>query len=200
MKSITKYTGIAAAVVLALNQHLQAVPITGNITFSGSVQLDAGSVGTATEVTSWINPISVGGGSGSLVGAGTTGIFSDANWSFNTSTPINNFWVVGGFSFELLSSWILSQYTDAFGLGPLQIEGTGVISANGYTPTPYVWTFSIDDPNSGSDPATWTFRASDSPIPTGSGGDSPVPDGGATVILLGVALSGIALLKKKLTA
>jgi hypothetical protein len=53
------------------------------------------------------------------------------------------------------------------------------------------WSFTSQDPASGSNPTSWSFSAS---------ANSVVPDGGATVILLGIALSGVALLRKKLAA
>lgn len=100
-------------------------------------------------------------------------------WNFNTATttPINHFWMVGAFSFELEYSHIVSQ-----GNGSVDVSGWGWVSAAGFDTTEMSWNFS--SPGTGS----WTFSAS-----------SATPDGGATVILLGIALSGIALLKKKLT-
>lgn len=77
--------------------------------------------------------------------------------------------------------------------GFVVVSGTGTVSGNGYTPTTLSWSFTSQDPNSGYDPngnPTWTFSAS----------AASVPDGGATVMLLGIALSGAALLRKKLMA
>jgi hypothetical protein len=103
-----------------------------------------------------------------------------------TSTPLSSFWTVDGFTFELLSSWITAQ-----GVGSVAVQGTGNITGNGYTPTDYSWSFTTQDPSvavvNGHD--AWTFSAS----------SNAVPDGGTTMLLLGSALSGIALLKRKLS-
>ena len=104
--------------------------------------------------------------------------------------------MVGGFTFELLSSSITSHGFDASG-GYVTVDGTGLVSGNGYSATLMNWHFTTQDPstiyNNPNSPyngdTVWTFSSSDA-----------TPDGGATVILLGIALSGIALLKKKLTA
>ena len=69
-------------------------------------------------------------------------------------------------------------------------NGTGTVTGNGYSSTVLAWSFSSQDPNVTSNPTTFTFSAS---------GNS-IPDGGATATLLGIALSGAALLKRKLTA
>jgi len=67
------------------------------------------------------------------------------------------------------------------------------VSGNGYTPTVLSWSFTSQDPASGSNPTSWSFSAS-------ANSPTSVPDGGATVILLGAALSSVALLRKKFTA
>ena len=88
-------------------------------------------------------------------------------------------------TWQLLSSWIVSQ-----GSGFVVVSGTGIASGNGYTPTTLSWSFTSQDPSVTQDPLTFTFSAS----------SNSVPDGGATVMLLGIALSGVALLKRKLVA
>lgn len=186
MKNMINFTGVAV-LALALTQSLQAtpLPISGNIVFHGDVTLNSGSVNTATEVVSFINPVTTGAASGTFAPlAGDPAIFTSGSWSFNTSSAINNFWTVGAFSFELLSSSIVYQQN-----GFLDVSGTGLVSASGYQTTQMDWAFTAQDPNSGGSSPQWSFSASDS-----------TPDGGATVMLLGIALSGVALLKKKLTA
>src|ERR1035437_1903141 len=196
MKKMIKFAGIAA-VALALVQTVQAVPITGSIGFSGvGVTYDTGSAATANAVTSWISPV-VSGGSGSFpapslfaVANGTAVTFAPGTWNFNTVSTINNFWAVGGFTFNLLSSYVLTQGGTPGVNAFVIVNGTGIVSGNGYTPTQMSWGFSSQDPSSGANPTSWSFSAS----------ANSVPDGGATVMLLGIALSGVALLRKKLTA
>ncbi len=178
----------AAMLFMALAQTIQAIPITGDIGFTGRASYDTTSAGTATEVVNWINP-NVNGTSGSFTGiANGTPSNLVSPWFFATSSAINSFWTAGGFTFQLLSSWVTAQ--GAGTLGYVIVNGTGVVSGNGYTPTVLGWSFSSQDPAVTQDPATFTFSAS---------ADS-VPDGGATVVLLGIALSGMAVLKRKLTA
>jgi len=195
MKNIIKFAGVVA-VALALTQTVRAVPINGNIGFAGTVTYNTASAGTATQVTGWINP-TVFADTGTFatpspfaVSVGTTATFTSSAWNFVTSTPINNFWSVGGYTFQLLSSYIVAQAGTPGINGFVVVNGTGIVSGNGYTPTVMSWSFTSQDPKAGVNPDQWTFSAS----------ANSVPDGGATVMLLGLALSGVALLKKKLTA
>ena len=182
-----------AAMALALTQTIQAVPVTGNIGITGQVTLDTSSAATATEVTSWINT-AVNGASGTFLAIpnNTPVQFPNATWKFNTASTINPFWTITsyGCTFSLTSSSILFQGGTPGINGFVDVNGWGTISGNGYTPTQMFWTFSISDPPANGNSPTWTFRAS----------ANSVPDGGATVMLLGIALSGVALLKKKLMA
>jgi hypothetical protein len=195
MKNIIKMAGVAAE-ALAETSTLQATNITGNIGFTGSVTYDTSSAGTATEVTGWVNPqVSPSVPTGTFFGVVLPGqlvTFTTGDWLFNDSATINPFWMVDGFTFELTSSHIVSQGvvstpgTDGY----IIVSGTGMVSGNGYTPTVMNWSFTSQDPIAGQNPDSWSFSAS----------ANSVPDGGATVMLLGIALSGVALLRKKLTA
>ena len=168
-------------------QQAQAVPlpVTGAITFAGGVTLNSGSVNTASQVLTWLDESgdmpTVQSGSGSfagLVGATVTFAFP---WSFN-SGPIAAFWTVGGFTFNLIASTIISQMGDGF----LAVSGTGTISGNGYaTTTGVTWNFTVQD-----DASNGVFSF--------SGGSEAIPDGGPTVALLGLALAGIEGIRRKL--
>jgi hypothetical protein len=195
MNNMIKLAGVVA-VAIAVTQTIQATPINGNIGFTGGVTYDTSSAGTATEVTSWITPqVTLVSGDFKTpapfaVAPGTPATFSSSAWVFNTATGLNPFWSVGGFTFQLLSSFIFSQGGVPGSTGFVVVDGTGIVSGNGFTPTTMSWSFTSQDPKSGSNPDSWTFSAS----------ANSVPDGGATVMLLGIALSGAALLRKKLTA
>jgi hypothetical protein len=158
------------------------------------VTFDTSSAGTATEVTSWINPqVSPSNPTGSFatIAPGTAVTFTGSAWTFADSTTINPFWTVGGFTFELLSSHVVSQGVTTLGQdGFVIVQGTGTVMAAGFTPTTMSWSLTSQDPKSGASPDSWSFSAS----------ANSVPDGGATVMLLGIALSGVALLRRKLTA
>ena len=183
-----------AAAVLALTQTMQATQLTGNIGFTGQVELNTSSPATASAVTSWIAP-EVEGTSGAftVIANNTPVTFTSSTWNFNTPftlTGINPFWSVDGFTFVLQSSYILSQGGTPGSTGYTVVDGSGYVSGNGYSQTEMSWNFTISDPPANDTTPSWTFQAS---------ADS-VPDGGATVMLLGIALSGVGLLKKKLMA
>src|ERR1044071_9902957 len=93
-------------------QRAQALEITGAITFAGGVELDSTTVNTATQVLTWLDESgalpTVQSASGSFTGLdGATATFAFP-WSFN-SGPIAAFWTVGGFTFNLIASTIVSQ-------------------------------------------------------------------------------------------
>ena len=198
MKQWIKWS-VPVAMALTVGS-VSAIPITGSITFDGGVQLNTSSAATATEVTAWTGPASTGFQPYVLTDslsfatiAGNTPVSIVSPWSFNTpsSSPIMNFWSVGGFSFELLSSSIFAQGVQN-GVGTVSVTGTGIITGNGYTATAATWSFSSSDPSAGT-PAVFSIQAA-------SGTISGVPDGGTTIMLLGAALSGLGLLKRKLSA
>lgn len=185
-----------AAVLLASTQTPYAIPITGNIGLTGALTFNTDSSATASAVTSWVSPIvttdsGVFGSPSVFAIASGTAVSMASPWSFTTSTPITSFWSVGGFTFELLSSSIVSQGGVAGSTGYVDVQGTGLVSGNGYSATPMSWNFTSQDPQSARGPDRWTFSASGGSIGTG------VPDGGATAMLLGLALTGVAIIKRK---
>jgi hypothetical protein len=181
----------AAAVLLAVAQTSQATAITGTIGFSGSAVLNSGTVEGATQVTTWGNTVVTTdsgtfttGASPAIVLNTSTVTFDLTPWIFNTTvaSPGSDFWTVGGFTFDLLSS---SVFSDAGGF--LNVNVNGTVSGNGYTLTDFVGTFQVADPDNGN--STFTTRLS----------FNSVPDGGTTMMLLGSALMGLGLIKRKLS-
>jgi hypothetical protein len=182
MKNILKIVAVAA-VAVALTQTVQAVQIVGNIGFHGDAVLNGTTVGSATGVTSWNNVV-VGLDSGNFTSIPVnTAVTLFSPWSFNSGV-VNNFWTVGGFTFNLSSS---SVFSNAGGFLNVVIAGT--VSGNGFTATPFNGTFQVADPASNGS-TSFTARLS----------FNSVPDGGTTVLLLGAALSGLALMKRKFMA
>lgn len=169
--------------VAAFVQTVAATPITGGIRFDGSVQLDAATVGSATKAISW-SSATVTAASASFAPLGSSDALTLApNWLFNTG-PVQNFWSVGGFNFDLSTSAIFSQDT-AF----LNVFLAGNVSGNGYETTAFTGWFRIDQ-----SPVNGVTKFSQNYSFNG------VPDGGSTLLLLGAAMSGFVLIRRKLNA
>jgi hypothetical protein len=103
-----------AAAAFCLEGVANAVPISGDITFAGGVELNTDSAGTATEVTTWTGAGGVGSpvvisadGSFSGITAGSAATFK-APWFFD-SGAVASLWSVDGFTFNLTSSSIVFQ-------------------------------------------------------------------------------------------
>jgi hypothetical protein len=194
MKTFTKTilavlaTGVISCALFS--QQAQADPIVGNITFGGAVNLDTASAGTATAVTAWYgfggvgNPLVVDADGDFLtyVTPGVSSAVFATPWTFN-SGPVANFWSVGGFTFNLTVSSIFSQGGNPAGV---IVTGYGWIFGNGFDPTFGTWAFSTQDPSAGQ-PARFSFSAA----------SGTVPDSGSTVALLGLAIVGVEVLRRR---
>jgi hypothetical protein len=177
---IITIVGVAVLAALSIN-NAKAVPITGNIGFDGVAQLNGGTVETSSKVVDWINT-SVGTSSGSFasIAKGTPTVLASP-WSFNSGT-LNNFWTVGGFTFDLISS------IGAIGpAGFMNVALSGTVKGNGFDVTAFNGTFQVADP-SANGLTTFTERLSF---------NSPVPDGGNTLILLGSVMLAVLLVNGK---
>ena len=168
------------------SQQAQATSIQGIINFAGSVQFDT-NFANATRVVTWFDIFNnagftsvAPGGTDDFAGipAGTQATMAQP-WIFNPSTPTPGLWSVGGFTFDLLASTVVTHNAQF-----LSITGTGIVSGIGFDPTNMEWSFTTQ--NMGG--TTFSFSA------TGVA----VPDGGSAVALLGLALVGIEVLRRKL--
>ncbi len=185
MKNIVKFLAVAA-VAVALNQTVQAVPITGNIGFSGDAILNASTEAAATGVVAngWEDVVTGSTSSGSFASiAPLTSVTLLSPWSFN-SGPLANFWTVGGFTFNLTASSVFSTAG-----GFLNVILVGTVTHAGFDATPFLGAFQLSDPSIDGQ-STFTARLS----------FNAVPDGATTVLLLGATLSGLAFAKRKLLA
>jgi hypothetical protein len=195
MKNKLILSAVSVVASVSLLQTAQATPITGNIGFNGNAVLDTSSANSATEVVSWNNSV-VGGDSGTFaaysINPSSTVTMTLSSWNFNSGT-LPSFWTVttGGitFTFDLASSYIYSQ-----GGGFLNVNVFGSVTASGpnsagLDTTTFAGTFSVSNPSQNN---TAQFSQN---LQFNS-----VPDGGTTVLLLGSALSGLALIKRKLVA
>jgi VPDSG-CTERM motif len=172
------------------SQQAQATAIQGNINFAGSVQFNTNSLATATQVSRWFDIFNnagfssvAPGGTGDFAGIapGTQATMAQP-WIFNPSTPTPGLWSVGGFTFDLLSSTVVTQNAQF-----LSISGTGIVSGNGFDPTSMDWSFTTQSAG-GRTRTNFSFSAN----------GVVVPDGGSAVALLGLALVGIEVLRRKL--
>jgi hypothetical protein len=183
MKNILTILAVAT-IAAALTQTVQAIPsISGAIAISGAATLNTASVNTASEVTSWgANTVASDSGTFPISLDGDSVTMTPSTWHFS-SGALNDFWSVGGFTFNLLSSSIASQ-----GSGEVFVLLYGTVSATGYATTDFSGTLAIQNP-----PGSGTTFSEN--FSFGS-----VPDGASTVLLLGTALSGLALIKRKFMA
>ena len=195
MKNLTKTILLVLAAGFVgsalFTQEAQAARINGTIDFAGSVRFNTPNLQHATRVVQWRD---VFGHAGFSNVAATTGDFSGialgtqavmATWIFNPSTATASLWSVGGFTFDLLSSTVVTQ-TATF----LDISGTGIVSGNGFKPTEATWAFTVQDAGH-TGGRFFSFSANLAP--------HGVPDGGSTVSLLSFGLLGVAALRRKLS-
>lgn len=184
-KSKLLWTIIAACVVstAAFCQSAQAAMINGAITFSGGAVYDTSSLATATRVNTFMD-VKV------MSSDGDFGTFTNADdpvamatpWIFSPSTPTLGLWSVGGFTYDLANATVVLQSSNF-----LLISGTGTISGNGFDVTPGTWSFTSQSPS-----ANGVFSFS------GSSNANGVPEGGATIALLGLALAGVEIVRRKI--
>ena len=164
-----------------LSQNAEAIPISGNITFAGSVTFDTASLGSATTAYFQNTVVQSVDGDLDLFVNDQDSVAMASAWVFNPSTDTDPLWSVGGWSFHLTSSTVVFQ-TNQW----LLITGEGTVSGHGgdgYEETSGTWQFSTQSPSAG---GKFSYSAA-----------SSVPDGGSTLILLGTALLAVGCLKLK---
>ena len=187
----TKILAFACAVVSMAATSLQALPVTGTVDMSGTAILDNTLLGSANGVTSF-GVVTVGGiPDGTFTGtAGAAVTWNPFNWN-PANTPIIPLWTytVGltTYSFDLTTVSVDDQDNQF-----LNLLGTGVLHATGYTDTAGTWSFTISNPTGGAH-ANFAFTFANSQT-------ASVPDGGMTVAMLGLALSGLGLVRRKFLA
>jgi hypothetical protein len=194
---------LTAALLIGLSTVAQAIPITGTVRQSGQVTLNTMSLATATSAT-FTNPAaSVEDGTGSFLGTETIGgpdvTWMNFSWAALPGPQVNNLWSFTRgtltYSFDLSSITNVTRIdaTDLLlkGLGTLRITGVG----STFDPTPANWSFTITDTSAGT-AGTFDFGFADSNTAT----LTSVPDEGMTVLLLGLVLSGLALVRRRLKA
>ena len=190
-----KITGLVLAVTgCALGLQAVPTPISGSISFSGTSTIDNTSFVTATRFTLF-QDVTVGAPSalsGDYVGtSGASVTLVPFIWDPPTaSTPLNPLWtfVSGGNTYSFDLSVLHKDFASPTGL-LLSGQGTAYLTGPGLEklPTAGYWNFSAQT----LDLATFTF-SSTTTVP------SQVPDGGASVVLLGGSLLGLGLMRKQI--
>jgi len=104
-----------------------------------------------------------------LVASGTAGANANINSSF---VPVSNFFTIGGWQLDLSTLAVTDQSTSL-----LTMNGTGVLTGNGFDPTGATWSFS------GESPTSYSMTITSTGIPA-----VPVP---AAVWLFGSGLLGL---------
>ncbi len=173
----------AGIVTTAFTGHqANAAMINGAITFAGGAVFDTASLATATRVNTFTDAsvMSRDGDFASFVNVGDSATMATP-WIFSPSNPTPGLWSVGGFTYDLASSTVVLQNSDF-----LLISGSGTITGNGFDATPGTWSFTSQSP------------AADGVFSFSAGSDAQgVPDGGTTVALLGFALTGVEMIRRR---
>jgi hypothetical protein len=187
MKKKLIMTAAVAVAVIGFSATVQALPlVTGGISLAGNVTVNNSDAADATAVTAFNNVIATGE-SGSFVGI--TPLFTVNSVTINTFT-------ISPFTSVLPLWFVTANTSDYFNLTALTsvnratddaitLAGYGTVNLVGYAPTLATWTFSVTS----SGDQTFSFASS----------NVALPDGGATAMLLGGALSALGLLRKKLS-
>lgn len=175
---------LATATMIGLSA--QAAPITGSIdigAFNSTVTVDKGAnTVTFNDAGAPAGNAIVGFASGALTPY--LGEFASyQNFSYDPLSVVNPLWNLVSFAV----SFDLQSITSIDETGPgLILTGTGILTAPGFDPTAGVWSFSADSATGG----RFTFSSQ----------TAAVPDGGTTLMLLGAALSGLGLIRRKIAA
>src|SRR5215469_15814188 len=184
-------SGIVAAMLAVAS--VQAVPISGSIEMGGELNLDNATLSSATQVTSWplVYVVADSGSFGSISPLSLV-TMSSSPWVFSPApgVALNNLWSVGGFTFNFSSDTV--SVSGNF----LDISGTGTITDTSADSAAFNWNLSLEQPTTGG-PMEFTFSAG-AQAASGGGPGGDVPDGGLTLVLLGIAFAGIEIFRRKL--
>jgi predicted secreted protein len=183
-------------------QHAQATTINGTITFNGTLTAQILSGGTIDGIN-WgppANTVSTVDGDYSSVPIGTSTTFTNFQWNSSTlaitSPSITPFvewtFTIGSTIYDFILDTPLTTgtitHTKVGGknVWSVNVVGSGTAQITGFEDTVGVFTVSGTG-----NAAHLSFDAS------GIADGDPVPDGGSAVALLGIALTGLEILRRK---
>jgi hypothetical protein len=189
VNKMRKFKALLWALSLGTSLQVLAIPtlsITGELGMIGAFKpVDSSgtetSISTATGIDFNPNQFKVASvtGSFSSIAIGTIGDIKDVQFDL-FSGPIDDFWTIGDFGFELTS---ISKGFTSDPENKLVLEGVGVISAAGYLDTQGTWTFTGQTTSVG---GVFTWSA-------GTAAEVSEP---GILALLGIGLIGLAVRKK----
>ena len=166
-------------------------PILGTIDFVGVTTYDTTSLATATRVNLWNSSFVTKSTLDFASVAPGTNVTMGTPWVFNSGTPavpmpgpsLSPLWNVGGFTFDLTSSSVVSQ-SSTF----LNVTGFGTVSGNGFDNTPGTWSFTSSRAN-GQDSQTFGFQSN----------TAAVPESGTVVLFAtgGLLIAAVQLFRRK---
>jgi len=149
--ALTAFAGVASA-----------VPIKGDIGFTGAFTLDSGGNDFTAATTVQITSAKVAGsvtGDFALAGIVDGMAAAYSNFTYNpTTTPVANIWSVGGFTFDLKTMNVVTNVKSS-----LSLDGYGIIKSAGFTDTGGYWTFTA---NSAGSNMTWSSSTAPEPAIT----------------------------------
>ena len=195
-KTLLAILGAAALTASLVSPSAQAIPINGSIGFNGS---GSGTQAGGSSTLTFNNPMTVDIRIGDYTGvpSGTTSNFAPITWTGSGTGAVltsNNSpeWTIvfGGttYQFSLLS---LVDATMNSAAGTVSLSGTGVATiAGAINRDPTFANFSVQGTGN-----NFTFTIVQSST---SANGRPVPDGGSAIALLGVAVMGLEVLRRKL--
>ncbi len=185
-RNILKYLA-CAAIALGLGTTVQAAQINGSIGFTGTFTQNGGTQGSLDTATSFsIVTVAISSTTGDLVGSGAPIVFaSPIGVNSNPPTLVGaTLWSVlnGAKTFTFMVTTEAQTLTSGI---QVNLAGTGIMKDGTVADaTAGVWQIGF-----GATGASFTWQSTSA---------TNIPDGGTTVALLGAALSGLALIRRKL--
>lgn len=187
MKSnIVKYLA-SGALALGMACAVHATPINGSIGFTGTYVQNGGTLGNLASATSMsISTVSVSSSTGDLSGSGAPVTFATPIGVNGSGPSLVSLQLWSATKGLITYSLVVTSEAQTFTSGiQLNLAGSGTL---------------MDGTLADNTAGTWQigFGVSGSSFTWQSTSASNLPDGGTTAMLLGAALSGLALIRRKL--